>query len=129
MLEIVTPEEITEIKEDPLEVIENPSVDITKTLQTKRKISEKQKLALENNRKIRLESERTKKILQKKFNELTKLNVDLDEVIENAKKLKIKNEYEALYGVAVPTKKDNIKEEPKKDPKQFKKEEQRSRRT
>ena len=104
------PKEITEIINESEEVIENPSVkssydvDITKKLQTKRKISEKQKIALENNRKFTLESERTKKILQEKFNELTKLNVDLDEVIENAKKLKIKNEYEALYGVCVPTK-------------------------
>lgn len=71
------------IPEEPQEEIPNPSVDIPKTVQTKRKISEKQRTALENNRKMRLESEKNTKILQRKCNELAKLNVDLDEVLEN----------------------------------------------
>ena len=83
-----------------MEEIPNPNVDITKTLQTKHKISEKQRTALENNGKILLESEKNKKILQRKFNELAKLNIDIDYVLENARKLKVKNEYEALYAVS-----------------------------
>ena len=44
------------------------------------------------------EKEKEKKILMKKFNELVKLDINLDDVIENAKQLKIKRDYENLFG-------------------------------
>ena len=45
-----------------------------------------------------IETEREKKMVMKKVKELISLNVNLDDVIENAKKLKIKKDYERMYG-------------------------------
>ena len=81
-------EEIDEIIED----IEIKNDDIKEILNNKKKISEKQRSHLERSRNIMKEKEKEKKILMKKFNELVKLDINLDDVIENAKQLKIKRD-------------------------------------
>ena len=72
------------------------------------------------------EKEKEKKILMKKFNELVKLDINLDDAIENAKQLKIKRDYENLFGkkkqedeeILKKPKKEIIKEEIYEKPQQ-----------
>ena len=64
----------------------------------KKEISKKQSEHLKNARIKMIETEREKKMVMKKVKELISLNVNLDDVIENAKKLKVKKDYERMYG-------------------------------
>ena len=83
----------TELKKD----------DIKEILNNKKKISEKQRIHLEKSRSVMKEREKEKRNALKMFNELKKMDIDLKDLIENAKALKIKKDYEAIYG-----RKDNV---------------------
>ena len=70
-------------------------LNIIKQILTKKKVmSEKQRNHVESLKTKRIQSEREKKNFMKKFNELSKYNVNLDEILEDAKKKHIKNQYE-----------------------------------
>ena len=69
------------------------------------------------------EKEKEKKILMKKFNELVKLDINLDDVIENAKQLKIKRDYENLFGKKKQEDEEILKKPEKQKPRKQEEEE------
>ena len=104
-VEVESDIETGNVEEETDEIIEDIEIkqsdkqsDIKEILNNKKEISKKQSDHLKNARIRMAEKEKEKKILMKKFNELVKLDINLDDVIENAKQLKIKRDYENLFG-------------------------------
>ena len=97
-VEVESDIETGDVEEETDEIIEteikqsDKQSDIKEILNNKKIISKKQSDHLKNARIRMAEKEKEKKILMKKFNELVKLDINLDDVIENAKQLKIKRD-------------------------------------
>ena|SRR5689334_23052397 len=85
-------------EEQPQEPVK-PVKNIKTILENKKVISEKQKSALEKLRKQRVEKEKLKKNTMKKVDKLISLGINLDELIENGEKNKLKKDYEENFGV------------------------------
>ena len=70
---------------------------------------------------LKWQKKKKKEILMKKFNELVKLDINLDDVIENAKQLKIKRDYENLFGKKKQEDEEILKKPEKQKPRKQKK--------
>ena len=83
-------------KVEEIEVVDKN--DIKSVLKQKKKMSEKQRTHVESLKQRRIDKEKEKKQSDKKMKELLSLGLNIDEILDNARKLKVKREYENLYG-------------------------------